>query len=314
MSFNNPLVAGTTLVRRAIKSPDYVPGVSGWSINRDGTVEFNALTSRGEVIAGNATDYVKVTASPSPHIEFMSSAAAVDFPAWIGFDAEGGDVFKIEAPSFTGSGTGSTLQFDPDGTWLDVINGNLDLSTVIGEIRLRSATIRLGGNSPAGQVIIDPNERTLVTYGTDRGKGVKSYVPVTTSTTLATTETVGVTSGSVLFEQNRAYRLTLHYKGSGNTANDGVGFRLRRSSVTGNSLFDSLRSHSLDAASAIVGAEVSQIVVNNTGAPLTTVIVGTVYRSAGAGTVQWFSNAANQTWLMVEDIGASSSYPGAKSL
>ncbi|MFD9242752.1 hypothetical protein ACFV0D_12630 [Streptomyces sp. NPDC059556] len=314
MSFNNPIVAGTTLVRNAIKSPDYVPGVSGWSINRDGTVEFNALTSRGEVIAGSATDYVRVTASPSPHVEFMSSAAAVDFPAWLGFDADGSDVFKLEAPAFTGSGTGSTLQFDPDGTWLDVVNGNLDLSTVLGEIRLRSATIRMGGNSPASQVVLDPNERTLVTYGTDRGKGVKSYVPVTASTTLATTETVGVTSDSVLFEQNRAYRLTFHYQGSGNTANDGVGFRLRRSTVTGNSLFDSLRSHRLDAASAIVNNETSQIVVNNTGAPLTTVVVGTVYRAAGTGTVQMFANAANPVWLMIEDIGASSSYPFAKAL
>lgn len=48
MAFSNPITGGQgTLVRPAIKSPDYVPGVSGWSINRDGSAEFNDLDIRG---------------------------------------------------------------------------------------------------------------------------------------------------------------------------------------------------------------------------------------------------------------------------
>ena len=38
--FGNPVVGGTELVRNAIKSSNYLTGVSGWSINRDGTAEF----------------------------------------------------------------------------------------------------------------------------------------------------------------------------------------------------------------------------------------------------------------------------------
>lgn len=53
--FTNPVIAGTTLIRTAIKSPDYVPGVSGWSINKDGSVEFNDAEIRGELIAGGGT-------------------------------------------------------------------------------------------------------------------------------------------------------------------------------------------------------------------------------------------------------------------
>lgn len=52
MAFGNPIVAGTALVRPAIKSPNFVSGVSGWSINRDGTAEF------GSVVAGPSTSKV----------------------------------------------------------------------------------------------------------------------------------------------------------------------------------------------------------------------------------------------------------------
>jgi hypothetical protein len=49
MAFSNPITGGQgTLVRPAIKSPGYNPGVAGWSINRDGSAEFNDLTIRGE--------------------------------------------------------------------------------------------------------------------------------------------------------------------------------------------------------------------------------------------------------------------------
>lgn len=54
MAFGNPILGGTVLVRPAIKSPNYVPGVSGWSINRDGSAEFDDLTIRGTF---DGTDY-----------------------------------------------------------------------------------------------------------------------------------------------------------------------------------------------------------------------------------------------------------------
>jgi hypothetical protein len=52
LQFQNPIVAGTTLVREAIRSPNYVAGSAGWSINQDGTVEFSNGTFRGQVVAG----------------------------------------------------------------------------------------------------------------------------------------------------------------------------------------------------------------------------------------------------------------------
>jgi hypothetical protein len=56
MGFRNEIIGGAAaLIRAAIKSPDYVLGSAGWSINKDGTAEFNNLTVRGTF---NGTDYV----------------------------------------------------------------------------------------------------------------------------------------------------------------------------------------------------------------------------------------------------------------
>lgn len=53
ISFESAVVAGTTLIRSAIQSPNYVAGVSGWTINQDGSVEFNDAFIRGQIEAGN---------------------------------------------------------------------------------------------------------------------------------------------------------------------------------------------------------------------------------------------------------------------
>ena len=47
MTPGDPVVGSTILRRPAIQSPNYVAGVSGWSINADGSAEFNNLTLRG---------------------------------------------------------------------------------------------------------------------------------------------------------------------------------------------------------------------------------------------------------------------------
>lgn len=52
--FSNSIVAGVgALVRAYIKSPDYVPGVSGWAIFKDGSAEFNNITIRATLQSAN---------------------------------------------------------------------------------------------------------------------------------------------------------------------------------------------------------------------------------------------------------------------
>jgi hypothetical protein len=60
MSFSNPVTGGQgALIRPAIKSPNFVHNVSGWTINRDGSAEFNNGTFRGTVTAATflGTDF-----------------------------------------------------------------------------------------------------------------------------------------------------------------------------------------------------------------------------------------------------------------
>jgi len=55
MGFRNEVVKGIRLVREAIQSVDFVTGVSGWSINRDGTAEFQDANIRGAITADTLT-------------------------------------------------------------------------------------------------------------------------------------------------------------------------------------------------------------------------------------------------------------------
>jgi hypothetical protein len=49
MSFGNPVVGQEELIRDAIRSTNYVQGVSGWRIARDGSAEFNTGTFRSDL-------------------------------------------------------------------------------------------------------------------------------------------------------------------------------------------------------------------------------------------------------------------------
>ena len=54
MGFSNPIIGGiSNLIRAAIRSPNFVTGLTGWSINRDGTAEFNNAIIRGLLQAGS---------------------------------------------------------------------------------------------------------------------------------------------------------------------------------------------------------------------------------------------------------------------
>lgn len=78
MAFTNSIVGGQgTLVRPAIKSPNFLTGVSGWSINKDGSAEFNNVVIRGTT--GNA---VEIGPSNGSQVIIRTSGGAgvIEFP------------------------------------------------------------------------------------------------------------------------------------------------------------------------------------------------------------------------------------------
>lgn len=79
MPFSNPVVGGTALVRAAIKSPNYVAGSQGWTINRDGSAEFSGVTMRGNLtLVGTSGRQLALTVDNSgiPGIHYTDTAAA----------------------------------------------------------------------------------------------------------------------------------------------------------------------------------------------------------------------------------------------
>lgn len=62
MTFGNPVAGGETLIRSALKSPNYQKGLIGWAINSDGSAEFNNISvSSGSVdTSAGASTGVKI--------------------------------------------------------------------------------------------------------------------------------------------------------------------------------------------------------------------------------------------------------------
>lgn len=75
MAFSDPIVAGNTLIRDAIESDPYVPGVTGWSINKDGSADFNDITVRGPVhVVGAEGEIEIVVTGVRPVMRFWNGA------------------------------------------------------------------------------------------------------------------------------------------------------------------------------------------------------------------------------------------------
>lgn len=79
MPFNNDIIGGTKLLIPAIRSPNYIAGVQGWSINKDGTVEFASGTFRGPVVVIDPlTQAVVASIGANGNISGQTLSAASD--------------------------------------------------------------------------------------------------------------------------------------------------------------------------------------------------------------------------------------------
>ena len=101
MGFVNPILGGGgALVRPAIKSPGYVPGVSGWSVNRDGDAEFNDITIReGTTVSGLALYYDGTPAAGNLILSIAAAAGVDDFgnayPKGLAVGTSGGQMVQL---------------------------------------------------------------------------------------------------------------------------------------------------------------------------------------------------------------------------
>jgi len=105
---DTPTVAGVVLIRSSIQSPNYVAGVSGWTINQDGSAEFNNATFRGTVLVdGSNNAYITIdNPGGNPQIQLRPD----DIPGYAAYNASI-DPALILAVSFDGGTQNSSLAF-----------------------------------------------------------------------------------------------------------------------------------------------------------------------------------------------------------
>jgi len=76
---NDPIVGSSPLRRPAIQSPNFVHLISGWSINQDGTAEFNGVTiNGGQVILVNGSGTVVGTLDGTNGLILYGNGTAIN--------------------------------------------------------------------------------------------------------------------------------------------------------------------------------------------------------------------------------------------
>lgn len=300
-----------------IHSANYSAGVSGWIIRNDGSAEFADVTMRSSDGSGNTITIangvvVGTDASTNEILRLNNEGLKLYNHAGFG----GGGSIDFIADNFDAPGY---VSFDAHGlgNFSRLMFRTAEYNNLDGMLWAEMIAYNPTQNTDPEFSIYSTQDREAVfsLNGVDQGRGIVGYIVSTSSTATGSAEIVHVTSPNIDFHPGRAYRATYHFQGTGDTAGNQIGFRIRRQSTSGTSLYDSLRTKNIPGANAIVNGEASQIFYNSTASTITTTIIGTTYRAFGAsGNVGGFANAANPVWLMVEDIGLASDYPGIKAM
>jgi hypothetical protein len=124
--------AGLLLILQAMRSPNYVAGVSGWSINKDGSAEFNNITIRGgSVLGGDVLLYNGTPAAGTLYLS-LSQAGGTDpygntYPQGEAlFDLGTGQVVARVTPAFSAYGGGFwTKGFQAPNNIYSILQGGI---------------------------------------------------------------------------------------------------------------------------------------------------------------------------------------------
>lgn len=323
MPFRNPIVAGLTLIRAAIKSPNYSAGVSGWTINRDGSAEFNDVTARGNVVIGAPSTLTEITNQIPSVLQtkypMMTSVTLwTDTGGWYWYAGPQGqgyyvvgvvrlgvalEIYRMDNASgvFFGSG-GDPVTIDIG----DISNGSslyissVSSLTVDGRILLRT------GGTLDGDISYD---------GISLSRGLRLYERYSgapfSSTTAATTEQVMATSASATYRNGRAYRITWAGKVDSATLMT-VQPRVRLGSLTGTNL---VSGGSVDTRSGSADVDFirTNIVKNTSGSDITSTIVLT-FQNGSAAVSNFTGTGSAANTLEIVDVGDSTDYTNATAM
>lgn len=202
--FADPVIGGAEkLVRKAIQSPDYSPGTAGWTINKDGSAEFNNLGIRGVF---NGTDFV----INSSGAFFYSAAPAAGNLIASMCPVATVDQFGNNALSGVASyQTGFASQLG--GGFLVLYHGSLAVGWT------QSAQIQ---TSVVGGMILDGGVGDVAVIGqlTVNGSASTGSAGLTDGTINGTSNTAGLANGTINGTSGGASAGTAHTHGGGSYA------------------------------------------------------------------------------------------------
>lgn len=165
IEFENPLVAGTVLVREDIRSQDFVEGVSGWRIQADGSAEFNDITIRG----GDGVPAVIVGPDGEPQVIIYNNGVngVVEFPT---NDPNESSPARLASVVYNNGQPNERLAFEVQGPAHDVDDNRLAM-------QFNSA--RADSSTPASVSIFDVATQNLIFFADNNRVQVNEALQVT---------------------------------------------------------------------------------------------------------------------------------------
>lgn len=245
--FTNAIVGGAeTLIRSAIRSFNYVAGIAGWRIAKNGTAELNDATIRGSLSAGGGTVLLN-----NNGLHIQGASTQYDINATAGFLAR-------KSPD-----DGTQIQIVPDGIFFTSQDPS-PLGSAVEFVQMSQGYFNAGAANEVPNFIIFGNGYTgkaepfivmagqaaddsgsdnstyidLTAYqvkinGNDFGKGF-AFGDGTTTASGATgaTETTWYTIPSFTYKANRVYRFDLMGHCTSSVANTRPIIRVRKENGT----------------------------------------------------------------------------------
>jgi hypothetical protein len=298
MPFENPITGGQgALVRPAIKSPNYAAGTTGWTVNQDGTAEFNNVTVRGTVaVRGSNGTEVDITTNAAV-AEIVFVPPTVGGVTW--------DNASIDAQEDqTADHRPSIVVASPDvnlggsQSFSEVWVTGSGVTTADSEVRLRAGRIRLDDNKLSAITDLMLNNVSL-------GRGYQFTSARNTNITVGAITMVNDSVANFVWRAGRVYKVSLYGRMGTNTAGNLAIFKLLRGSSTASSVAIDFGGFKCGAVGDLLPVNISALIANNTANDITQTVQPSLQSSAG--TVTWDGGTMPRSWTL-EDIGSASAF------
>lgn len=155
--FANQVLGGaSTLIRRAIRSPNYLTGVSGWTVNKDGSVEFTTGTFRGKLIGSTLLLYSPSIGLNNLVVSESASGGTDNGNAYLAGQVTYG---KVGATYYAQQSSGGVLTVytaaSEAGPWTQQASITLADPSNVGGMTLSAPSIRIVASNNSGLEIVN---------------------------------------------------------------------------------------------------------------------------------------------------------------